>query len=49
VVSQYWDDVKKWAAKPYDPNGSVLTWLFFVGLILCCVFLWGRVIRDIVD
>ena len=49
MLEQYWSDVKKWAAKPYNEDGNVLDWFLFVGLWIVCTVLWARVIRRLVD
>jgi hypothetical protein len=49
MVNSFWNDVKKWASQPYNPNMNVLDWGLFLGFVLCVVFLWSRVIRTILE
>ena len=46
---QTWlDDTKHWAARPYKPEGSVLDWFLFFGLVAICAFSWTRIIERII-
>ena len=39
--------VETWLKAPYDPKGSVLNWILFIGLVLVAVFMWSTVLREI--
>lgn len=30
--------------QPFDPNGSVLNWALFVGLILVLIWIWAGIV-----
>jgi hypothetical protein len=32
MLETYWNDVKRWAAHPYNEEGNLLDWVLFVGL-----------------
>ena len=36
--------IAAWTQHPFSSNMSVMGWLLFLGLILCGVFLWTRVL-----
>lgn len=42
-------DLKAWAQKPYDENGSLVDWFLFIGVLTVCGFLWTRVIKRLID
>lgn len=44
MLDKFVADVKLWASKPYDTNGSMLDWFLFVGLVLASAYLWSRVV-----
>lgn len=41
--------VNEWMAHPFNAQGSVSDWFFFVGLVAVAAFLWARIIRDFED
>lgn len=49
MLKTYLDDVKRWAAHPYNEDGSVWDWILFVGLWVAATILWVRVIHRIAD
>jgi hypothetical protein len=36
--------VMQWWAKPFDPSGSALNWLLWVGILVIGWWLWNTVI-----
>jgi len=40
------EQFKTWWAKPFNIDGDVISWLFFVGLILVLIFLWTRILKE---
>jgi hypothetical protein len=49
MLETYWNDVKHWAAHPYNEDGNLFDWVLFVGLWVIATLLWVRVIRRLVD
>ncbi len=39
--------VTKWLAHPFSTEGSALNWVLWLGLVLCAVFFWSRVLAHI--
>jgi hypothetical protein len=48
-MQQLVQDLKDWARKPYNENGSLIDWFLFIGVLTACTILWTRVIRRLVD
>ncbi len=38
------DEIKKWWSKPFNPQGTALNWVLFVGVIIIGAFLWQTVL-----
>lgn len=38
------DAVTNWWSKPFNPQGSVLSWVLWVGVIIIAAFLWQTVL-----
>lgn len=49
MFDHVYNDVKEWAKKPYNENGTLWDWLLFIGVMTCGTILWTRVIRRLVD
>lgn len=49
MLSTYWADVKRWAAKPYNEDGNIFDWVLFAGLWVVATVLWAMVIRRLAD
>lgn len=49
MLENFVTDLKRWAAKPYDEDGSLLDWFLFVGIWVVATMLWIMVIRRLAD
>jgi hypothetical protein len=46
-MSQFLTALQAWYKKPFDANGSVTTWLLFVGLVIVLALIWANVLSYI--
>jgi hypothetical protein len=37
-----------WWRKPFNPEGDAINWALFVGFVLVVMFLWRRVLKQII-
>lgn len=46
-MTAFFDFVSAWYKKPFDANGSILTWALFVLLILVLCGIWASVLSHL--
>jgi hypothetical protein len=39
--------VVNWFAHPFNSTGNALTWVLFVGLLICAAWMWNHVLLQI--
>jgi len=43
-METFWNDVKQWWNKPFDSQGTAMSWVLFVGLLIIAAFLWQTIL-----
>jgi len=37
-------EINRWLKQPFKPEGSIVDWFLFAGLIIVIIFLWQRIL-----
>lgn len=45
----FWDDYKKWAAKPFSEDMSAGQWFLLIGFLIVCAVIWNILLRHLLD
>lgn len=48
-MSTIWTTVLNWLSHPFQSQGSALSWVLFVGLLIVASWFWTIVLHDVTD
>lgn len=49
AMQKFWQSFVEWTKQPYSPDMTVFDWFLFIGLIIVLFWIWGTLIRKVVD
>lgn len=46
-MNDFLSRIEKWWAQPFNPQGDVISWALFLGLLIVIAFAWTHVLKII--
>ena len=48
-MAQIWENITGWFSHPFNTQGSALSWILFVGILIIAVWFWTHILHDLTD